>query len=286
MMVYEISNGLFTASIQDLGAELTSVRSADGTEFIFQPSELWAGQAKTLFPNVGLAKDDYALIRGRKYPMHQHGFLKDCVMDVAEHTKSSITFVLESDDYTAQFVPYFFSVYIRFCLEENHLTQTFRIVNEESEELYFGLASHTGFCTDPDSYVDFMGNSDIYEVCRREMKYLTGERKTFPTEDGILPVSPKYYSQGARILDNFSKKKLTLVNPNLKTSVEIEFHDFDRITLWSTPDAKTVLCMMPWLALPDYEDTNHIFEQKPGNVCVKGHSEFEVSQRFTWIRNN
>ena len=64
--------------------------------------------------------------------------------------------------------------------------------------------------------------------------------------------------------------------------MEISFRDFDRITLWSTPDARTVLCMMPWLALPDYENTDHVFETKPGNVELAGGACFEAAQTFTF----
>lgn len=279
-MVYQISNKHLTASISDLGAELISVKNREGSEFIFQPNLLWPGQAKTLFPNVGLAKDDYAIIRGKKYSMRQHGFLKDLILTVTEQHQDRITFQLRSGAETMKYVPYIFELYICFQLQDNQLIHSFKVVNLEDDTMYFGLASHTGFCTTPDSYVDFGANDQIIEVCRKEMKFLSGEKKAYPTENGILPVSPQYYADGAHILENFHDKKLRLVNPALKTEVTIDFFDFDRITLWSTPDAETVLCMMPWLALPDYENTNHIFEEKPGNVCLLGGGEFTAKQTF------
>ena len=281
-MYYQITNDQLTANIHELGAELVSVKDATGTEFIFQPSPLWPGQAKTLFPNVGLAKEDCAIIRGKKYPMYQHGFLKDQILSVVKQERDSITFLLESGEETRRFVPYEFRVYISFRLSSNQLIHSFHVENLEEETMYFGLASHTGFCTDTRSYVDFLGNDHLREVCRRDMKYVTGETVDFPLEEGKLPVSPKYYAVGARILEGLQDRRLKLYNPGLGTAVEISFRDFDRITLWSTPDARTVLCMMPWLALPDYENTDHVFETKPGNVELAGGACFEAAQTFTF----
>lgn len=282
-MIYTIKNNNITAKINELGAELISVTDNNGKEFIFQPSLLWPGQAKNLFPNVGLAKDDYSIIRGKRYPMHQHGFAKDMIFNVFDVNDDSVSFYIKSNTATKKYVPYDFRLEISFVIKNNTLKQSFKVINLDKEEIYFGIANHSGFATDTSSYVDFCGNRNIQEICRKGMKYLTGKEKIYSLENGKIFVTPKYFKDGAHILKGFEKKEIILVNPILKTSVKVNFDGFDYITLWSTPDAETVLCMMPWCALPDADDTDHIFEHKQGNVKLDVNSTFMVSQILSFM---
>lgn len=281
-MIYQIENEKLTARINDLGAELISVQNKEGKEYIFQPSPLWQGQAKNLFPNVGIAKDDYTIIRGKKYPMFQHGFVKDRVFKLMSKNQSEVVFTLEDDKDTRQYLPYCFRLEIAFRLEENKVVQTYQVTNTDKEKIYFGIACHTGFKTSSDSYIDFGINDEIIEVCREDMKYLTGEERVYSIEKGIVPVDEAHFRDGAHILRGFKQKRLKLENPSLHSTVEIDFRDFNYITLWSTPDAKTVLCMMPWCALPDTKDTDHIFENKKGNISLEPGEIFKAIQYFTF----
>ncbi|WP_010168063.1 aldose 1-epimerase family protein [Candidatus Epulonipiscium viviparus] len=281
-MIYTIKNDHLTAQINSLGAELISVQNNDGKEYIFQPSEIWVGQSKNLFPNIALAKDNYTIIRGKQYPMNQHGFLKNMEMEVVSQSADSIAFKLTDNAETAQFVPYKFTVIIEFEVVDDTVIQTYKVSNHEDEAMYFGIGCHTGFATAPDSFVDFGTNNNITELIRENMQYMTGETKPYPLENGKIFVTPKYFSDGAHILEGFDNKELTLINPSLESSVKINFADFTYITLWSTTDAETVLCMMPWCALPDAIDSTHIFEEKKGNVMLEGHKIFIAKQVFTF----
>lgn len=281
-MIYTIKNDKLTAKINSLGSELISVTNNDGKEYIFQPSDIWIGQAKNLFPNVALAKDDFAIIRGHKYPMYQHGFLKNMEMDLVEQTESCVALELKNSAETARYVPYKFSVIIEFQVQDNSVIQTYRVKNNEDEVMYFGIGCHTGFASSTDSYVDFGENDNIIELIREDMRYMTGESKPYPLENGKIYVNPKNFGDGAHILEGFQNKELTLVNPALKSSVKIDFKDFSYITLWSTADAETVCCMMPWCALPDSKDSAHLFEEKKGNVKLEGQQTFIAKQVFTF----
>lgn len=285
-MIYTIKNDTLTAKINSLGAELISVQNNNGKEFIFQPSDIWIGQAKNLFPNIALAKDNYTIIRGKEYPMNQHGFLKTMEMEVTEQTDDTIVFSLENNEETAKFLPYKFIVNIIFALDGDKLTQTFTVKNNDDAPIYFAVGSHTGFISTLKSYVDFGGNDKLTEICREDMQYLNGKEIPFPLEDGKIPVTPKYFEVGAHILNGFSRKEITLVNPELNTSVTIDFDDFNYITLWSTKDAATVLCMMPWCGLPDSLDSNHIFEEKKGNVKLDAQDRFVAKQELTFKELN
>lgn len=284
-MICTIKNSYLTANINTLGAELVSVKNPEGKEYIFQPAPIWPGQAKNLFPNVAFAKDDYAIIRGVKYPMNQHGFAKDTEFEVNQVSESEIEFTMASSENTRKYVPYEFTLTIAFSLEENTVKQRYKVHNLDGEEMYFGIACHTGFASTLESYVDFGCNDDLIELCRKHLSFITGDEIPYPTEDGKLPVVPRTFGNVGHVLRNFKEKKLTLVNPELKSSVEIKFDDFQYITLWSTEPADTVLCMMPWCALPDSVDSDHIFENKKGNVKLEARETFVADQYFTFTDN-
>ena len=49
-MTYTLSNDLLTVSIQDAGAQLCSVRSAGGTEYLWQADPSGAGMPRCYSP--------------------------------------------------------------------------------------------------------------------------------------------------------------------------------------------------------------------------------------------
>lgn len=279
-MIYTIKGENLTANINDLGAELISVKNNDGKEFIFQPSQIWIGQSKNLFPNVGAVKEEYSIIRGDRYPMYQHGFAKEMVFTADVISESKIEFSLHSSEYTKKFVPYNFTFKINFEIKDNQIEQVYEVINQDNDLMYFGVACHTGFAATAKSYVEHGKNDRLTEIIRKDMLYLNGEEVAYNKENGITKVDPQYYGEGARILNNFDEKVLTLVNPELSSKVKIEFYDFDYITLWSI--SETFMCMMPWCALPDCDDTNHIFEEKKGNHSLKSGEKFVAKQIFTF----
>ncbi|TWC06289.1 aldose 1-epimerase [Bradyrhizobium macuxiense] len=65
------------ATILAQGAELSSLRNAEGTELLWQAGPQWPRHAPILFPIVGRLKNDTLRHNGETYPMTQHGFARD-----------------------------------------------------------------------------------------------------------------------------------------------------------------------------------------------------------------
>ena len=59
-MFYKIENEFFTCEIDDMGAQLHSLKSKEnGKEYIwYGKTEIWYGQAPVLFPVIGQLIDD------------------------------------------------------------------------------------------------------------------------------------------------------------------------------------------------------------------------------------
>src|ERR1700733_14450459 len=72
-----LSNSYLSAAVKSDGAELCSLRDAEGTELLWQGHPVWPRHAPVLFPIVGRLKDDTLLHHGISYRLTQHGFARD-----------------------------------------------------------------------------------------------------------------------------------------------------------------------------------------------------------------
>ena len=76
-MEFCLNNEKLCVRVSSLGAELRSVRGADGTEYLWQGDErFWRGRATNIFPYVGRLTEDSYLWRGARYKMGRHGFAR------------------------------------------------------------------------------------------------------------------------------------------------------------------------------------------------------------------
>ena len=65
------------AEIAFLGAQLESLQSPDGREYLWQRDpKWWSGCAPVLFPMVGALRQGRTVIEGRIYEMPQHGLAR------------------------------------------------------------------------------------------------------------------------------------------------------------------------------------------------------------------
>ncbi|MCT0221434.1 aldose 1-epimerase family protein, partial [Lactiplantibacillus plantarum] len=69
-MTVELKNEYLTVLINEAGAELSSVKSSDGIEYMWQADKtFWGRHAPVLFPIVGRLKDDQYTVAGQAYHM-------------------------------------------------------------------------------------------------------------------------------------------------------------------------------------------------------------------------
>src|SRR3712207_8333971 len=81
----QIKNGVLTVEIAEHGAELQSIKDADGQEYLWDgDAQYWGRKSPILFPIVcGLWKNTFR-INGKEYHMERHGFARDTRSE--EHT--------------------------------------------------------------------------------------------------------------------------------------------------------------------------------------------------------
>ena len=88
-MNHTLFNDSISASVSAAGAELVSLKNAQGLELLWQAGPVWPRHAPILFPIVGRLKNDVLRHRGKLYPLTQHGFARDRKFTWSERTTSS-----------------------------------------------------------------------------------------------------------------------------------------------------------------------------------------------------
>jgi len=92
-MDHTLASGGISATIKAEGAELCSLKNADGLELLWQAGPAWTWHSPILFPIVGQLKNDELRHQGKTYPMTRHGFARDRMFAWGERGKTSCTLV-------------------------------------------------------------------------------------------------------------------------------------------------------------------------------------------------
>ena len=258
-MLHVIQNEVLTVTASELGAQLQSVRTADGTEYLWQGDErYWKNRAPNLFPYVArLWKGKYSL-DGKSYGMAIHGFAPYCRFVLSEQDEQRMVFELrDSEEIYAQY-PRRFVFRIIYALDQNTLNITYEVVNRGEQTMYFGLGGHPGFNVPLEEGLKFEDyRLRFAEPCKpvrvgfTEDCFVNGQDSAYPLEqDSILPLRHDLFDEDAIVLKQMAHE-VTLEAPDSARSVTVSFPDMPILGVWHKPktDAPYV-CIEPWVSLP------------------------------------
>lgn len=262
-MEHSIQNEFFKVTVSQKGAELQSIRSADGTEYLWQGDPaFWEGRAPTLFPYVGrLTRESYTY-DNKLYHMEIHGFAPNAQFRLTRLEPSRMGLLLSDSAETLEKYPFHFAFEVEYALEGNRLTVTYRVENRDSKTMYFGLGGHPGFRVplEPgkkfdDYYLEFAEPCLPDQVQFSEACFITGEETPFPLEnDRILRLRHDMFDHDAL----FFKKtagEVKLCCDGGKRSVTMGFPGLPVLGIWHWPHTEApYVCIEPWSSLPSKQD--------------------------------
>lgn len=256
-----IHNEKLTAQIDELGAQLCSLKSAEGVEYLWQADPaVWGRHAPLLFPLIGRLKGGCYTLNGREYRIGAHGFARDCVFTVAAQEEHSVSLVLTSSPETLLMWPYDFRLTVTFALEENRLTKTCTVENPNQDTMYYELGHHDGFNaalapgeTMSDYAVCLPGVDCLHPYGMDEAAMLTPKGREISLDQGRISLKPMDYGLDTIVLDEFSTKSVSLVDRSGKARVTLDFDDYTYLAIWTMDQEKDTnyVCLEPWTSLPD-----------------------------------
>ncbi len=253
-----IENSHLSVTVDTLGAQLLSIRSAGGTEYLWQGDpRYWADRAPVLFPFIGRLAGETYRWNGRTYAMGIHGFAAQSEFTPVSHTDGAVTLRLSSSAATRQCYPFAFAFDLTYCLDGSCLKIRQQVTNAGEAVMPFALGGHPGFrvpLEEGEAFTDYC--LEFSAPCRpdrigftSDTVLVSGRTEPFPLENGsVLPLGHSLFDDDAIILQNMARQ-VTLKGPRHRVTVSCPQMPYLGFWHWPKTDAPYV-CIEPWTSLP------------------------------------
>lgn len=283
-MLYNIKNEDLAVTVSTLGAELQSV-CFHGEEKLWQNENGgWNGHAPILFPVAGHCG---VTVDGISYPIPAHGFAPTSEFSVTSVGNSEITLALTDSEATRKCFPFVFKFSVIYAVEKNSLSITYRIENPSDKALYTFAGGHESFVLrEPlgTHTLVFSETEHFLHHFHDAGGYMTGETKDFG-KGTRFPIPPEYLQNGdTLIFPSICSDHVTLVDRSGEEIVDVSFPGYKNLLLWR-PDGANMICIEPWMNLPDPAGAKDIpFSEKPNVIRIDPYNELVLPRKITYYK--
>ncbi|MBQ8850948.1 MAG: aldose 1-epimerase family protein [Oscillibacter sp.] len=283
-MIVTLKNEQLTVEIEDVGAQLASITAKDGTQYLWQGDpDIWPRRAPLLFPVLGRLKGGQYTLGEETYTIPTHGFCRDALFAVEQHSDTSVSFHLTDSEDTRAVYPFAFALTVTYTLEGNRLVKAHKVENRSQQEMYYEVGGHDGFRAPlaegekmDDYAIHIPGLEAIQPYAMNEELMLIPKNVIVPLHNGRISLKPYTYGQDTVILDQIPQSKAILVDGQDRPRVTLEFADFPYLGIWTqNKDYDTnYVCIEPWTTLPDGTFVGRGLKDKAGiRTLAPGQSE-------------
>ncbi|RKJ42037.1 aldose 1-epimerase family protein [Acutalibacter sp. 1XD8-33] len=275
-MIYEISNGRFTARVDTLGAQLVSLQEG-GFEHIWvgDPS-YWREHAPVLFPIVGAIREGRTQINGQWYEMGRHGFAKKTEFALAEQGEDRIALRLTANDSTRAAYPFEFALTVAYTLTEKGIDTRFTVENTGGVELPYSIGGHPGFnipvneaAAFEDYTIEFEEEEDqTCPLIDMQAGLINWNGQGFRLIGKEIPLQHSLFYRDALVFENLRSKKVRVVNRSTGRGVEMDFSGFPLLGIWSAANDGPYVCLEPWTGCATGTEEGDQFIEKKGMALL------------------
>ena len=142
----QIKNNKLTVTVSKHGAELQSIKDANGKEYLWQADpKFWDRHSPILFPIVcGLWEDKYR-VNGKEYKLGRHGFARDTDFKLIAQGDNQLVYGLNDSAETFKDYPFHFNLAVSYKIVENKIKVVWHVENTDNKEIYFQIGGHPAF---------------------------------------------------------------------------------------------------------------------------------------------
>ena len=290
MEKYSLQNEFISITINQKGAELSSVIK-DHTEYIWQASPaIWGRHAPLLFPIVGSVKDKIYIYQGKEYSLSQHGFARDTDFELVSLQANQLILKLTHTETTLAIYPFKFELIATFTLNQNQLLLKYEVKNVGDNELYFQIGGHPGFNVplfeneNFDDYILTFDNDDVLisNSVNLSNGLLEHQTKAIPLKNHQLAITTQLFDEDALVLKSLQSTEIALLNPQGK-GVKLNLGNMPWLGIWSKKDCKQFVCLEPWQGHADFEDTNSDFTTKAGAIKLTENETYTAQYSLEFV---
>ena len=263
----------YEAAIESLGAELKSLKSPEGKEYIWSSDPAhWARSSPLLFPSIGNVRNNKTIIAGKEYAMPKHGFAREMEFSVLRQAENKVTFTITDNAFTHESYPFSFQLHLTYELEGKNLKMTYLVINRDIRPMLYHIGAHPGFnCPlEPEEalsdYViefaqDESWESYVYDL--KNMCFFADKRMVHDASGKTLRLSRELFDQDALYFYHTHSHSVALKNPATGKGIRMDYPDFASIAFWTPMGGKApFVCLEPWNGSAIFEDEDDYFANK------------------------
>ena len=283
-MIHTIQNEFLTVSAAEKGAELMSIRGADGTEYLWQgDSKYWSDRALNIFPYVARLNGGKYYMDGQLHQMAIHGIAPYRRFTVTENDGKRMVFRLCSDEKTLAEYPREFVFSIVYALQGKTLTVSFLCENRDEKTMYFGLGGHPGFNVPlapgkkfEDYRLRFAEKCEPYRVGFNADCFVTHEDVPFRLENGTdISLRHDLFDDDAIVLRDMARE-VTLECGGDGHAVTVKYPGMQYLGIWHWPKTDApYICIEPWCSLPADAGKITVFEEQSDLIALEPGKTYE-----------
>lgn len=287
-MIHTLKSDYLTVQINEKGAQLWSIRTEDGTEYLWQGDpKYWEDRALNLFPQIGLCTNNTYTLHGREYKMDIHGFIKDTVLAPAECGDSRLVLACEDTEETRAIYPFRFRYAIAYTLEHQTLDITVTVDNRDSQTMYFSVGGHPGFNLPLEeglAYDDYClqfpaGATAKRAECTPGDCIMLDRITDYPLVHDRIPLSHELFAQRVLILTDMPRQ-VTLMSDKGHKQVTVTYPDMKYLGVWKCLGTQApYVCIEPWTGVSARRGVVEAYESHPDMIHLApgGHYENDWS---------
>lgn len=275
---FRILSDRVSATIAGHGAELVSLKDAEGRELLWQAGPEWPRHAPVLFPIVGKLANDALCHDGRTYRVTQHGFARDMPFAWLERRADRAALRLEDGAESRALYPFAFRLDMIFSVEDDALSVVSRVANPGEGPLPFSIGAHPGFRwplvdgVPKDRHVLLFGNRETGP--RRTVRdALIGEEAPLPFDGERLELTETLFETDALVIPAAASRSVRYAalgeDGREARAITVSWRGYEDLGVWSAPKGAPFLCIEPWRGMASFWGWDGAFAEKPGVVTLE-----------------
>ncbi|WP_306352528.1 aldose 1-epimerase family protein [Flavobacterium sp. '19STA2R22 D10 B1'] len=273
-----ISNEFLSVTINDLGAELISIKDTNNKEYMWNADpKFWNKNSPILFPIIGSIKNDTYIYNDNQYHLDRHGFARDSIFKIIKTSENSICFSLSNSATTLVLYPFAFELRITYTLIEKSIEVSYHVKNKSENRMPFSIGAHPAFAL-PNAFTDYAIEFEKEEpLISHILKdgLLTHETEGIATIDRKLPLSYSLLKNDTLIFKDLKSKQVTLLDHSTPL-LRVHFDGFTTLGIWTQINAPYI-CIEPWYGHADrHTATGDLFD-KEGIIALDPKEDFKTS---------
>lgn len=261
------------ATILAHGAELCSLKAADGLELMWQAGPEWPRHSPLLFPIIGEVRREQIRVRGKVYSMLRHGVARDHGFAWVDRSPQSCKLVQTDTAETRSRFPFAYKLTLTYTLRDADLELALAIENPGDEVLPASIGGHPAFRwpllpgLPKESYRLTFSADEPAPIRRLKHGLLLPDPRPSPIRGRTLDLSERLFDDDAIILDQLASTQVTYA-ADKGPSLEVAWDGFRQLGIWSKPGGAPFLCIEPWYGFASPIDFDGEFTDKPGLMHI------------------